>query len=140
MFIFSLHVEIYFLQIAQKVCFSVKVTSCAGQIPPNPSGNIHSIMAIFSTISHICEIANRKLKYACCTRHIYLFLLFTQGHCFHGDSLMASFAFLFLINFFTPLPSYQQYLCLKTAHDHCGSGSLTPHPVFFTLYPYLPYP
>lgn len=65
-------------------------------------------MAIFSIISHICEIASRKLKYACCTQtkakgiSFYLFLLSTQGHCFHGDSLMASFASLFLINFFTP--------------------------------------
>lgn len=100
----------------------------------------------------IYEIASGKhetclLHWDQSERHIYLFLLSPQGHCFHGDSLMASFASLFLIFFFTPLPSYLQYLCLKTPHDRCGSGPpSSPHPPSFPthrsslFHPYLPLP
>lgn len=95
--------------------------------PQNPSANTHSIKPDLLIISPICGLASGKLKYACCAetseRHIYLFLLSAQGHCFHGDRLMASFPSLFLIYFPTSLPSYLQYLCLKTPHDRCGSAS-----------------
>lgn len=59
-------------------------------------------------------------------RLVYLLLLSAQGHCFHGDSLMASFASFLFIYLFTPRPSYLQHLCVTAAHDHCGSDSRLP--------------
>lgn len=71
--------------------------------------NIHSVMLVLSIITHMW---NRQWKIKICLlhrdqceRHIYLFLLSAQGHCFHDDSLMASFASLFLFFFFFSLLS-----------------------------------
>lgn len=105
----------------------------------NPVKNKHFTKLLISITSGMCEIGSGKNKICLlhgdhCERHFYLFPLSAQGHCFHDDSLMASFASLFLIFFFfTPLPSYLQYLCLKTPHDRRGPTSpFTTHcPLLF---------
>lgn len=136
---FAHHAVIYLIQITEAVCCSARVTSCVGQFLSKPLAKMHSGVQGVSIISRIYEIASGKheiclLHWDQSERHIYLFLLSPQGHCFHGDSLMASFASLFLIFFFTPLPSYLQYLCLKTPHDRCGSGPpSSPHQLFFAI-------
>lgn len=59
------------------------------------------ICVIFVLVANIICIFEWERKHACCTKtkvkHVYLFLLCAEGHCFHGNSLMASFAFLFFV-------------------------------------------
>lgn len=80
----------------------------------------------------MCLLRKTKVK------HVYLFLLCGEGHCFHGDSLMASFASLFFAPpappHPAPIPSNLQYLCLNPPHDHCAS---CPPPSFFFTYSLL---
>lgn len=94
----------------------------------NPVKRGHFTELLKSVTSGVCEIGSENTKkpekekpQRNCNRLIYLFILSALGHCYHDNSLMACFASLFLIFFFTPLPSYLQYLCLKNPHDRCNS-------------------
>lgn len=92
----------------------------------NPVKRGHFIELLKSVTSGMCEIGNENTKnpekkpQRYCNRLIYLFILSALGHCYHDNSLMASFASLFLIFFHSFLPSYLQYLCLKNPHDRCN--------------------
>lgn len=81
------------------MCWSAKLLSCVGQIAYH-FVNIHSIMFFHNQLHWSdCqwEIKIYLLHGDPCD--IYLFSLSAEGHCFHDDSLMASFASLFLICF-----------------------------------------
>lgn len=93
---------IYLISMAGIVCWSAKLLSCAGQILAYHFVNMHPIMLFYNQLHWSdCqwEIKIYLLHRDPCERHIYLFPLSAEGHCFHDDSLMASFASLFLICF-----------------------------------------
>lgn len=107
----------------------------------NPVKRSHFTELLKSVTSVMCEIGSentkkpgkKKTPQRYCNGLIYLFILSALGHCYHDNSLMASFASLFYsLSFFTPLPSYLQYLCLKNPHDRCNSTF-----PFATHYPLL---
>lgn len=73
-----------------------------------------------------------------CERHIYLFPLSAQGHCFHDDSLMASFASLFLIFFFPSTPFISAISLFEDPSWPSRFYLPLHHPLSFTFHPWLP--
>lgn len=73
-----------------------KITSL---ITPLPLNSVLLVLYVMFP-SSIC-VSGWKWKCVGCTktkvRHVYLFLLCAEGRCFHGDSLMASFASLIFV-------------------------------------------
>lgn len=72
----------------------------------NPVKRSHFTELLKSVTSVMCEIGSGNTKkpgeknpQRYCNRLIYLFILSALGHCYHDNSLMASFASLFLIFF-----------------------------------------
>lgn len=72
----------------------------------NPVKRGHFTELLKSVTSGVCEIGSENTKkpekekpQRYCNRLIYLFILSALGHCYHDNSLMASFASLFLIFF-----------------------------------------
>lgn len=87
----------YFIKITETVRCSAKVTSCAGSNPIKTICKYRFHYVRFG--DNLSHLWNRLWEIKICLlhrdqskRHIYLFLLSAQGHCFHGDSVMASFA------------------------------------------------
>lgn len=91
----------------------------------------------------MCEIGSGKNKICLLHRdhsesHIYLFALSAQGHCFHDDSLMASFASLFLIFFFHSTPFISAISLFEDPSWPSRFYLPLHHPLSFTFHPWLP--
>lgn len=133
----------YFIKITETVRCAAKVTSCAGSNPIKTicKYRFHYVRFV-DNLSHlwnclweikICLLHRDQSK-----RHIYLFLLSAQGHCFHGDSVMASFASLSF--FFHSTPFISAIYLFEDPSWLLWRWLPPPHQLFFTFHPYLPLP
>lgn len=100
----------------------------------------HFTKLLKSMTSGMCEIGsvNTKKKWKkkknpqrYCNRLIYLFVLSALGHCYHDNSLMASFLPLYSLSYFTPIPLYLQYLRLMNPHPTPPASLYHTRPLLF---------